>query len=250
MLIEAHAKINWTLEVLGKRSDGYHELRSVVLPVPLHDILEIEPAEEVSCITIGADVPQESNLAYKAAIALKRATGCAAGASIKIEKRIPMGAGLGGGSADAAAVLNGLNGLWNLKLSKEDLCAIAAGVGSDVPALALGGMVLMEGRGERVSRHNPAAVEKTVWENVCRAAERNVPDANRIEILTPPVFASTPKVYAEFRMSDCGLCRNDLQGAATRLYPEILDAMRELEARGLSDVAMSGSGSSVYGVRT
>jgi 4-diphosphocytidyl-2-C-methyl-D-erythritol kinase len=109
MRVKAHAKINWTLEVLGKRPDGYHDLRSIVLPVSLHDVVNLEPADVITCETEGLDVPQEKNLAYRAAVALRDATGCTQGVSISIEKRIPSGAGLGGGSSDAAAVLNALN---------------------------------------------------------------------------------------------------------------------------------------------
>ncbi len=230
MTIEAHAKINWTLEVLGVRSDGYHDLRSVVLPIAMHDTVRIDEAEGISCRMDSGDVRQEGNLAYRAAVALRRATGCRCGAAIGIVKRIPMGAGLGGGSADAAAVLNGLNCLWGLRLSTSDLCEIAAGVGSDVPALTMGGPVLMEGRGEVVSAYD-------------------IHDMPDIVVSVPPIFSSTPKVYNEFRESDRGLCHNDLQPAAIRLYPGISDAMRSLEAQGLRRVTMSGSGSAVYGVR-
>ena len=156
MRLAAHAKVNLTLEVLGTRPDGYHELRSVVAEIPLHDDVELldAPAGEVT-VEMECDgvempcVPPETNLAVRATRALREACGVARGVHIRIVKRIPVGAGLGGGSADAAAVLNGLNELWGLQLPKERLCAIGAEVGSDVPALVLGGMVLMEGRGER-----------------------------------------------------------------------------------------------------
>lgn len=236
MTIEAHAKINWTLQVLGVRSDGYHDLRSVVLPIPLHDTISLLEADDISCRMDSFDLPQESNLAYRAAVALRQRTGYRGGVEISIAKRIPAGAGLGGGSADAAATLNGLNELWGLSLPKPDLCEIAADIGSDVPALVLGGAVLMEGRGERVSPYVPSADDEAL------------PDAEDIVVSIPPIFASTPAVYREFREEDRGLCRNDLQPAALRLYPGIADAMRRLEADGLSCVTMSGSGSAVYGV--
>ena len=236
MTVEAHAKINWTLEVVGVRPDGYHDLRSIVLPIPLHDSVMIEEAEDIVCEMPGMDVPQEKNLAYRAAIALKEAAGAARGARIAIEKRIPTGAGLGGGSADAAAVLNGLNRLWGLHLSETELCAIAARVGSDVPALTLGGPVLMEGRGERVSRLSPRQADL-------------LPDIDDVVVFTPDIFASTPAVYREFRETDRGLGPNDLQPAAIRLYSGIGEAIRQLERQGLKRVTMSGSGSAVYGLR-
>ena len=236
MTVEAHAKINWTLDVLGVRPDGYHDLRSIVLPISLHDVVTLEEAEDVVCEMSRLDVPPERNLAYRAAIALQEATGTAHGARIVIEKRIPAGAGLGGGSADAAAVLNGLNRMWDVHLSVAELCAIAARVGSDVPALTLGGAVLMEGRGERVSRLPPQQVAE-------------LPKMDEIVIFTPDIFASTPAVYREFREADRGLGPNDLQPAAIRLYPGIGEAIRRIEREGLRRVTMSGSGSAIYGLR-
>ena len=241
MTVNAFAKINWTLEVLGVRPDGYHDLRSIVLPVALHDVVTLEESDVITCSTEGLDVPQESNLAYCAAHALREATGCRLGVHIAIEKHIPSGAGLGGGSSDAAAVLNALNRMWNLNLSCESLCEIAAGIGSDVPALVMGGPVLMEGRGERVRRIDDAVLKEL--------GMADIPSPDSIEVFCPGIFSSTPAVYREFKASDRGLGPNDLQPAALRLYPEIADALRRLEAQGLERVTMSGSGSAVYGVR-
>lgn len=237
MVREAHAKINLTLEILGVRPDGYHDLRSVVVPIPLHDDVTLEPSDAIS-VEMPGNLPQEKNLAWKAAQALRQATGSTKGVRIVLAKRIPQGAGLGGGSADAAAVLNGLNELWELGLPKARLCEIAAAVGSDVPALTLGGPVLMEGRGERVT---PLAESPL--------ADFPLPDLSRLALRTPPVFVSTPSVFREFRESDRGLGANDLQPAACRLHPEISAALAELEAEGCEGVMMSGSGSSVFGWR-
>ena len=241
MRVKAHAKINWTLEVLGKRPDGYHDLRSIVLPVSLHDVVNLEPADVIICETEGLDVPQEKNLAYRAAVALREATGCVQGVHISIAKHIPSGAGLGGGSSDAAAVLNALNVLWDLNLPCERLCEIAAGVGSDIPALVMGGPVLMEGRGELVRR-----IDADILQGM---GVESLPAADSIEVFCPGVFSSTPAVYREFKETDCGLGPNDLQPAALRLYPEIAEALAYLEGKGLKRVTMSGSGSAVYGVK-
>ena len=241
MKVKACAKINWTLDVLGVRQDGYHDLRSIVLPVALHDLIMLEEADEISCITEGLDVPQEKNLAYRAAVALRNAAGCKCGVRISIEKHIPSGAGLGGGSSDAAAVLNALNAMWNLNFSCERLCEIAAGIGSDIPALVMGGPVLMEGRGERVRRIDADVLKEL--------GNPELPAPDDIEVFCPGIFSSTPAVYGEFRDSDCGLGPNDLQPAALRLYPAIADALKFLESKGLDRVTMSGSGSAVYGVK-
>ena len=236
MTLAAHAKINWTLTVRGVRPDGYHDLRSIVLPIALHDTVTLEEADEVVCEMPAMGVAQAENLAYRAAVALREATGCARGAHIMIEKRIPVGAGLGGGSADAAAVLNGLNDLWKLHLPEPEICEIAARVGSDVPALTLGAPALMEGRGERV--------------RCLRPEERaDLPKMEGIIVFAPGIFVSTPNVYREFREEDCGRGPNDLQPAALRLYPEIGEAIQRLERQGLSRVTMTGSGSAVYGIK-
>ena len=240
MTVKAHAKINWTLEVLGMRPDGYHDLRSIVLPVALHDVVTVAEAADLSCETVGLDVPQEKNLAYRAALALKDATGCECGAHITIEKRIPSGAGLGGGSSDAAAVLNALNAMWELRLTCAQLCEIAAKVGSDIPALVMGGPVLMEGRGERVRRIDADLLRELGFDAL--------PPPESIEVFCPEIFSSTPAVYREFRETDRGMGPNDLQPAALRLYPRIADALLLLESKGLKRVTMSGSGSAVYGV--
>ena len=251
MRLAAHAKINLTLEVLGTRPDGYHDLRSVVTTIPLHDDVELldAPAGEVTVEMEGDGmevprVPCEANLAVRAACALQEACSVARGVHIRIVKRIPVGAGLGGGSADAAAVLNGLNEMWGLNLPKERLCAIGAEVGSDVPALVLGGTVLMEGRGERVRRAQSAC--PTMGGSRSCATES---EWSRFVLRIPPVNASTARVYAEFRTEDRGKFRNDLQPAACRLYPIIAETIAEMEAKGLENVQMSGSGSAVCGWR-
>ena len=269
MLIEAHAKINLTLEVLGTRPDGYHELRSIVAAIPLHDDVELQdaPAGEVSVEMVGdgleiPDVPNEKNLAVRAARALQKACGVARGVRIRIVKRIPAGAGLGGGSADAAAVLNGLNELWGVGLSTERLCAVGAEVGSDVPALVLGGVVMMEGRGERVRACDAGETPASYLRAQRPATPTSGRPATPIEgrpatpifderfvLRVPNVNASTARVYAEFREEDRGKGRNDLQPAACRLYPVIAETIAEMEAEGLEGVQMSGSGSAVFGWR-
>ena len=261
MRLAAHAKINLMLEVLGTRPDGYHDLRSVVTTIPLHDDVELLDASagEVT-VEMAADgvempcVPPETNLAVRATRALREACGVARGVHIRIVKRIPVGAGLGGGSADAAAVLNGLNELWGLGLSKERVCAIGAEVGSDVPALVLGGTVLMEGRGERVraidAGETPASQLRAQRPATPTGGPRlSRPFDDHFVLRVPPVCASTARVYAEFRPEDRGKFRNDLQPAACRLYPAIERMVAEMEAEGLENVQMTGSGSAVFGWR-
>ena len=149
----AAAKINWTLEVLGKRSDGYHEIRSVMQTIDLCDDITLSPADDVSLALDGdagalANEGPTANLAYRAAQLLRERIGHAGGAEIGLTKRIPMAAGLGGGSSDAAAVLRGLRLLWRLDISDEDLADLGAQLGSDVPFFLRGGTAMASGRGE------------------------------------------------------------------------------------------------------
>lgn len=227
MLIEAHAKINLTLAVGDVRPDGYHDLKSVVAPISLCDLVALDAADDIIDAS-GIDFGME-NLAVKAARVLRREAGVANGVRMRIEKRIPSGAGLGGGSADAAATLLGLNSLWGLDWDRSRLVDLAAEVGSDVPALVHGGIVMMEGRGERVGK----------W-----LGEK--PDMRPLVLLKPRVHASTPAVYREFRAEDRGMGVNDLQPAACRLYPEIARALQILSGAGGEEAMMTGSGSVVF----
>ena len=246
MTIEAYAKINLTLEVLGKRPDGYHALRSVVIPITLSDTIRLEEASAIS-----SDFAAGDDLCVKAAKAILPA---GKGVRIEIEKRIPAGGGLGGGSADAAAVLVALNEMHSLGKTIGELLEIAASVGSDVPALVLSrtcGPVLMEGRGEKVS---PLGVA--------------FPRACHIVLVNPGVHSSTKEVFSKCishvaedgkilynmlsalesgdvrRMSDA--LSNDLERPAMALHPEIACAAESLREATRSRVAMSGSGSTVF----
>lgn len=163
--VEAPAKINLFLEVLGKRPNGYHDVRIILAPISLCDILVLENTGGViETTTRGVGVPARDvrcfadpgiNLATRAAVLLKKATGYSGGARIHIDKNIPVGGGLGGGSTDAAATLRGLNRLWRTGLSVKELSELGRGLGSDVPAMVYAGAVIVEGAGERVTRINP-----------------------------------------------------------------------------------------------
>ncbi|MBR1871517.1 MAG: 4-(cytidine 5'-diphospho)-2-C-methyl-D-erythritol kinase [Kiritimatiellae bacterium] len=251
----AFAKVNFTLEVLGSRPDGYHDLRSLVVPVSLADEVCVEDADETSCEMPGfaENVPQEKNLAVKAVRLLQSIAGVKREAKIIINKKIPSGGGLGGGSADAAAVLNILNEEWNCGFSKTELAAYSAAVGSDVPALVLGGAVLMEGRGERVSPFVGGDF------------------ALHLALARPNVFASTPAVFKKCAISrlqsdgeilynmhrsirskdaDCiaDALHNDLCEAAMELHPEIARAVSDLQRAAGRRATMSGSGAAVFTV--
>jgi len=156
VVVQAPGKINWTLEVLGRRPDGYHEVRTVLQTISLSDTVILQPAAELTLSVRGATrafrrvsrASPESNLAFRAGRLLQERTGYRGGAEIWLSKRIPVAAGLGGGSSNAAAVLRGLRALWHLSISDEDLASIAAELGSDVPFFLRGGTAIASGRGE------------------------------------------------------------------------------------------------------
>lgn len=151
MKLEAHAKVNLTLEIIGKRPDGFHNLASVMQTIELHDEIEIESSDD---LTLDCDVPElntDSNLVLVTARALREITGVSDGAHITLRKSIPEAAGLGGGSADAAAVLHGLNELWRAGMDARQLASLGATLGSDIPFLLRGGTALVQGRGEDVT---------------------------------------------------------------------------------------------------
>jgi 4-diphosphocytidyl-2-C-methyl-D-erythritol kinase len=189
----APAKINWTLEVVHIRPDGYHELRSVLQTLDLHDVVTLSPADDISLEISGdagmlADNPPESNLAYRAAAALRRRIGYAGGVRIELEKHVPVAAGLGGGSSDAAAVLRGLNLLWGAGQSDANLIEIAGEVGSDPPFFILGGTAIVTGRGDHVDPLRdalaPAILLATPPQN-----ERGEKTASMFAALTPAHYA-------------------------------------------------------------
>ena len=157
MEVEAQAKLNLTFEVLGKRGDGYHEVKTVMQTIGLSDRISLEhwPTLRVDCDS--RELSGEANLVYKAAHALARSRGIQARARIRIQKRIPVAMGLGGGSSDAAAALRVLNDLWETGATQEELGEIAATIGSDVSFFLTGGTALAEGRGEIVSPLPPPA---------------------------------------------------------------------------------------------
>jgi len=157
---QAFAKVNLSLEILGRRRDGFHNLASVMQTVDLFDTIEFSESDEVIVTCDDEEITPELNLASKAATLLQRQAGITNGATISIKKVIPVSAGLGGGSTDAAAAMRGLNKLWKLGLSLDELTELGAEIGSDVPFLVRGGTSLVQGRGEDVTPITPADVPK------------------------------------------------------------------------------------------
>jgi len=155
LVIQSHAKINLFLDVLRRRPDGYHDIATLMHEISLADTVRLCDTPSGG-IRVECDMPGipsgRGNLAYRAASALRRRCGIRRGVRIVLQKQIPPGAGLGGGSSNAASVLKGLNRLWKLRLKRAELVELAAGIGSDVPFFIAGGTALCTGRGEKVRR--------------------------------------------------------------------------------------------------
>jgi 4-diphosphocytidyl-2-C-methyl-D-erythritol kinase len=251
--LEAHAKVNLGLAVLGKRPDGFHEIDTVFQTVSLSDSLTLEPLarSEIVLETSGFDVPHgPGNLVWRAARCLIESAG-AGGVSIRLTKRIPAGAGLGGGSADAAAVIAGMDRLFDLRLSSDEQSRLALTIGSDVPFMLRGGTARGRGRGEILDDLPPL---KGVWLVIVtpsfQVSAREAYDRARIGLTRGGGFIKL--ICNAIRLADLeGLeeaLHNDLEGGVVALYPEvqrIADALRE---NGANAVAMCGSGPTVLGI--
>ena len=159
LVLKAPAKVNLTLEAVARRDDGYHEIVSIIQTVNLYDTLALESANDITLECDVAALQSSDNLALKAAHLLRETADCDKGVRIALQKRIPVAAGLGGGSSDAAAVLRGLDRLWGLGMSNARLASLAAQLGSDVPFFLYGGTAMIYGRGERVRPLPPADLE-------------------------------------------------------------------------------------------
>ncbi len=257
----APAKVNLTLEILGKRPDGYHALDSFFAPVSLFDALTFTPSPTLSLsveaapgIAISELGAPEKNLIIRAARLLEQKTGRPLPAAIHLLKRIPLGGGLGGGSSDCAATLHAMNRLFDLGLPPEALLECAAALGSDIPAFVLGGYARMEGRGETVSPVRFSPAPDPLWMVLlnpgvaCPTAE--IYRACDSALTKPPHLFHNVSLFVQ-RSDFSGLARclyNALEPAAFRLYPQVAAAADRLKAAGAAAVLLSGSGATVFGL--
>lgn len=256
--VSANAKINLYLDITGIRSDGYHNIKTVMHMVDLHDSVTVSPAE-AGTISITCDKPyvptDERNIAYKAAKHFFSAIGKNGGVTIAIKKNIPVGGGLGGSSTDGAAVLSGLNYIFGKPLSENELLSLSASLGADVPFCLKKGAALCEGIGEIMT---PLPTLKSTF----------------AVIVKPPFSLNTKEMYERFdalaqqdaspsdissvidavKSNDQGiLCRslyNAFYSAAKKMKPEISKYISALEESGADGVSMSGSGSCLFGIFT
>jgi 4-diphosphocytidyl-2-C-methyl-D-erythritol kinase len=252
LTLTAAAKVNLALEVLGKRADGYHEVTTVMQTVDLTDRLTLEDADDLTLTTTSPEIPVDaSNLALRAAAALREAAGTIdRGVNVRLDKRIPVAAGLGGGSSNAAAVLLGLNRLWGLRWPVARLAEVAETLGSDVPFFLKGGVALGTGRGEQITPLtgvpmalvlvNPGTPLSTaaVYGRVTPAMYT---DGERTRRVIEALRARKP-----FRVA--ASLYNGLEAAAQEVGGELVRLRAALMAAGARGALMSGSGPTVFAV--
>jgi len=257
LTLNAPAKINWFLKVFTLRSDGYHEIESLIQKISLYDVLVFAPSRELT-LTTNMQIPAEQNLAYKSAVLLKNECRINAGAEISLNKNIPVSAGLGGGSSDAASTLIGLNKVWSLGLSRNELCAFAERLGSDVPFFLHGPLALVKGRGEKISDCKsvkpfnillvkPPVTVSTRWayENL-KSARINgeltkiTPKADNIKFFTHAI--------SKAELPGDRYIENDIESVTVKSFPVIADIKHRLLREGAIFSMMSGSGPTVFGV--
>ncbi len=251
--VPAPAKVNLYLHVMDQRDDGYHELDSLVVFAGINDVIEISPADDLRLSfdgPFGGDLPPgPENLALKAAARLGEAAGITLGAAIGLEKRLPVASGIGGGSADAAAVLNGLTAFWQVDPESVDLYGLALELGADVPVCLYGRSAFIGGVGEKIRRApamppawlvlaNPGVTLST--QAVFDARQGGFTGDGRFEE-SPATATRLAEILAERE--------NTLTEGAVRLQPSIADALGALEAAEDCLLArMSGSGATCFGL--
>ncbi|MFB3895542.1 MAG: 4-(cytidine 5'-diphospho)-2-C-methyl-D-erythritol kinase [bacterium] len=253
MLLKAYAKVNLFLEIVARRDDGYHELETILQTISLHDELELAPQPEK--ISITCNLPylpiDERNLAYRAAKLVKEKTGTNQGVGIKLNKQIPVGAGLGGGSSDAAAVLLGCNRIWGSNLSDSDLVELGMQLGMDVPFFLHGGTALAVGRGERIIQQlpTPALELIIVYPNF------PVPTASvykNLDIRSRTSKQESTKLLSALQLGNvikiAGLLFNRLEVSTFKLHPQLTKIKDILIHEGCLGALLSGSGSALFGI--
>jgi 4-diphosphocytidyl-2-C-methyl-D-erythritol kinase len=250
-VLRAAAKVNLALEVLDRRADGYHEIATVMQTVDLADRLTLEESDALELACHAPGVPTDrSNLALRAAFSLRDAAGGDRGVRITLDKRIPVAAGLGGGSSDAAAVLLGLNRLWRLRWPVDRLAEVAVTLGMDVPFFLRGGVALGTGRGERLAAlpgaplalvlANPGVAVSTA-EAYGRVTRAMYTDGTRCDTMIEALRTRRPARVARSLY-------NGLEAAVASAHPEIARMRAALVAAGALGALMSGSGPTVFAV--
>ncbi|MDI6801967.1 MAG: 4-(cytidine 5'-diphospho)-2-C-methyl-D-erythritol kinase [Thermodesulfovibrionales bacterium] len=266
VVLNAPAKINWSLYVINKRDDGYHNILSLMHCVSLYDTLSFEYSDRIE-IAANIDIPMEQNLVFKAARLLQQHAETKKGARITLLKEIPSGAGLGGGSSDAAYTLEGLNMFWGLGLSREELKGIAEKIGSDVSFffanIAGSPISIVEGRGEILTPLNinipyalllvkPSVSVSTAWAYKRIGARLNIQESSSELTKIGNNINNIQLIFEALKGRDFSALKttihNDFEEAVIKSHPVIGNLKNKLISAGAVSALMSGSGSTVFGV--
>jgi 4-diphosphocytidyl-2-C-methyl-D-erythritol kinase len=252
LVLQTSAKVNLALEVLGKRPDGYHEIATVMQAIDLRDRVTLESAPEISLRSDDPGLPRDQrNLAVRAAMLLQSAAGIDSGVAVELSKRIPVAAGLGGGSSDAAATLWGLNRLWRLRWPRARLMELAVELGMDVPFFLAGGPVLATGRGERLEMLGSPAGYALVLVNPrvgvsAREVYERVPAGWHAEATGTRRLLDALRTKNAARVA--GALTNHLESIVEAMLPVVGRIKAALLAAGALGAVMSGSGPTVFGI--
>lgn len=269
LCLKAYAKINWALDILGTREDGYHLMDMLMQSVEMHDTLWLEESDNLSLenaadehavlaneqdeMASAAVTYDENNLVFRAARKLQKHCGIEKGARMRLHKAIPSGAGMGGGSADAAAALRGLCQLWQVDVPEEELLAIGLSLGADIPFMLTGGLARVSGIGEVIQPLHPAPVVWLVMLQPCGGLSTKEVfgafDALDPDTLDRPQTDAAQRALVERNLPALGKAMNNvLEGVSVKVRPALAQAARALEDLGAIRGMMTGSGSVVYGI--
>ena len=253
MEVPAYAKLNLTFEVLGRRGDGFHQVTTIMQTIGLSDLLRIEPDTELKVECEYPELAGENNLVWRAAMELAKKGNVKPTARITIDKHIPVAMGLGGGSSDAAAALLGLNLLWDLRFTVEELASVATGLGSDVSFFLWGGTALAQGRGEQITSLSPLpplavtlvfpdlAIPNKTAAMYSKLTLGQFSDGGvtrqMIQILTAGQFV---------RESVRGLVFNAFSEVAAQAYPELMELCRKVADQGGPVMHLCGAGPALF----
>jgi 4-diphosphocytidyl-2-C-methyl-D-erythritol kinase len=250
---KAPAKINLSLDVLHKREDGFHEVEMIMTTVDLADRVYLRDIQndEIKIVSHSRYIPNDNrNLAYQAADLIRNKFSIKKGVEIEIEKNIPVAAGLAGGSSDAAATLRGLNKLWNLGLTLDELADMGAAIGSDVSFCVYGGTALATGRGEIIKHiQAPPNCWVVLAKPTIGVSTADVYKSLDItKISHPNTKAMLQAIENQDYKSVCNAMGNVLESVTLKNYPEVQQIKSQMEKFGADAVLMSGSGPTVFGL--
>lgn len=249
---KAFAKINWAISVLKKRDDGYHDIISLMQAIDLHDTLIFKSSQKIE-IETDLLIKKENNLVYKAIKALQNYTGIKKGVTVILKKEIPLGAGLGGGSSDAATTLKALNELWQLNLDIKTLHEIGASIGSDIPFFFYLPICIVEGRGDvvkplKISKSYTLLLVKPDFSISTEWAYKTLDLKTELTTEYEKINNNIWQLYNHLYSGDVDnfYLWNDLEKSVLEKYPEIDKIKRKLIEAGAKSSLLSGSGSTQY----